>query len=179
MSKEKFKNKFRISPARLVNWDYGSNAMYFITICTKNRNHYFGTIEQVRNSVSLSPTEIGKITHENWRKIPVHFPFIELDEYVVMPNHVHGILCINKSDKPNWQPNRFGVQSQNIPSIMRGFKASVKKYATVNQIDFSWQAKYYDRVIRNDLELRNIRQYIFNNPLKWADDRNNPENLYM
>ena len=179
MKHEKFQNQYRIPSARLSNWDYGSNGMYFITICTKDRNRYFGEIAEARDIPCLNMTEIGQVANNHWVEIPKHFPFIELDEFIVMPNHVHGILCVSKSKEEDWQPNQFGVQRQNIPSVIRGYKASVKKYATMNKIDFSWQTKYYDRIIRNEKELKNIRNYIFNNPMKWGDDRNNPENLYM
>lgn len=179
MGNDKFKNKFRIASARLANWDYGSNGLYFATICTKNRNHYFGNIVETQYSASLQASEIGKIAQENWMQIPQHFPFIELDEYIVMPNHVHGILFINKPDKNDWVNNQFGVQSQNLGSVIRGYKASVKKYGTMNQIEFAWQERYYDRIIRNEKELQNVRKYIFKNPSKWADDMNNPENLFM
>lgn len=179
MSNEKFKNEFRIPSARLKGWDYGSNGLYFITICTTNREHYFGSIVETQDLASLNATEIGKVAIENWRAIPRHFPFMELDEFVVMPNHVHGILLINKPEKEDWVNNQFGVQSQNIPSVIRGYKASVKKHATLNNIDFSWQSRYYDRIIRTEGELRNVRNYIDRNPRKWEEDRNNPENLFM
>jgi putative transposase len=89
---EKFNNKYRIESARLKNWDYGWNANYFVTICTYKRIHYFGKIHD--HIVELS--EIGKIAHKFWIEIPNHFPFVELGEFVIMPNHVHGIITINK-----------------------------------------------------------------------------------
>lgn len=90
---EKFNNKYRIASARLQTWDYGWNANYFVTICTYKRIHYFGKIHD--NIVELS--EIGKIAHKFWIEIPNYFPFVELGEFVVMPNHVHGIITINKN----------------------------------------------------------------------------------
>lgn len=84
-----------------------------------------------------------------------------------MPDHLHGILFINKPDKTDWQPNKFGDQRQNLASVIRGYKASVKKYANENSIDFSWQPKYYDRIIRNEKEYQNIIQYIYDNPQQW------------
>ena len=89
---DKFKNKYRITSARLSNWDYSSNASYFITICTANREHYFGTI--IDPKMQLSP--IGQIACKCWKEIPNHFPHFYLDEFVVMPNHVHGIVMIEK-----------------------------------------------------------------------------------
>ena len=177
---DKFNNKYRIPSARLKIWDYGSPGLYFITICTKNRECYFGDITvETQNIASLQSTTIGKIAQQYWAEIPKHFPFVELDDYVIMPNHIHGILFINKSQHDHWQPNKFGVQSKNLPSIIRGFKAGVKAFATTNQIAFEWQARYYDHIIRTEKDFNNIRQYIMDNPVKWEQDRNNLENLFM
>lgn len=89
----KFQNKYRIPSARLQTWDYANNGAYFITICTQNRHHFFGTIQNQEMKLS----EIGKLAAQFWMEIPNHFPFIELGNFVVMPNHVHGILIINHS----------------------------------------------------------------------------------
>ena len=89
----KFQNKYRIPSARLQTWDYANNGTYFITICTQNRHHFFGTIQNQEMQLS----EIGKLAAQFWMEIPNHFPFIELGNFVVMPNHVHGILIINHS----------------------------------------------------------------------------------
>lgn len=169
---DRFKNKYRVSSARLPGWDYGSNGLYYVTICTKDRLHYFGEIVETQdvetqNLASLRATQIGKVAHDNWLDIPNHFPFVELDEFVVMPNHVHGILFIDKPDKTSWEINKFGAQSRNLASIIRGYKASVKKYSTLNDIEFYWQPRYHDRVIRNQKEYLNIKGYIINNPAQW------------
>ena len=94
---DKFNNKYRIPPARLTDWDYGSHGLYYITICTKNRLNYFGEIiadqhVETQYFASLDRTPMGEVAHQNWLKIPDHFNFIELDEFIVMPNHIHGIL---------------------------------------------------------------------------------------
>ncbi len=91
---DKFQNKYRVPSARLQNWDYGRNAAYFVTICTADREHYFGKIENEEMILS----EIGKNAYECWLEIPEHFPFVKLDVHVVMPNHVHGIIVIDKQD---------------------------------------------------------------------------------
>jgi putative transposase len=96
-----------------------------------------------------------------------------------MPNHVHGILIFNNPDYNQWQPNLFGVQSKNLGSVIRGYKASVTKYATTHSLEFLWQSRYYDHVIRDEDELNRIRQYIINNVRKWKEDMNNPENIFM
>jgi|SRR6185312_7516559 len=210
--KDKFKGKFRIASTRLPGWDYGSHGLYYITICTKDRVHYFGDIVQnhvethnyaslqnknidtdthnyaslqnknigtdTHNYASLRMTSIGEIAHKNWLDIPNHFPFVELDAFVVMPNHLHGILFINKPYKVDWQPNKFGSQSQNLASITRNYKGSVKAYATTNNIEFAWQPRYYDRIIRNEKEYINVREYIWNNPYNWLLNGDNEDNLY-
>jgi len=190
---DKYKNKYRVSSARLTGWDYGSNALYYITICTENRLHYLGEIisEQVvnedysetqnsetQNIASLQKTPIGEIAYNNWLEIPNHFSFVELDEFVIMPNHIHGILYINKPGKVDWQINKFGIQSQNLASVLRGYKASMKTYATTNNIEFGWQPRYYDHIIRNEKEYLNIRGYIINNPEQWLLNGDNEDNLY-
>ena len=89
---QKFNTKCRIASARLQDWNYGSNAAYFITICTKGRIHYFGAV--LDGKMQLSPT--GELAHQFWDKIPDHFPFVALGESVIMPNHMHGIIIIDK-----------------------------------------------------------------------------------
>ena len=150
--------------------------------------------------------EIGCIATKFWLEIPQHFPFVVFDEFVVMPNHVHGIVVIEKNavdaetrggvetrgdvetqnfaslrirNVGNWKPNKFGPQSNNLASIIRGFKIGVTKYANQNDILFQWQPRFYDHIIRDEESLNRIREYIIYNPLKWNEDRNNSENLYM
>jgi len=93
-----------------------------------------------------------------------------------MPNHIHGVLFFNRPDKKDWNPNQFGVQSQNLGAVIRAFKSSVKRYANQNKIDFEWQSRYLDIIIRNDNSLNAIRRYIDNNPLKWQNDSFNMNN---
>jgi REP element-mobilizing transposase RayT len=188
---EKFKGKYRVASARWPAWDYGRNAAYFITICTANRAPYFGQI--VNGETAVTP--VGQSARDCWREIPAHFPFVLLGEFVVMPNHVHGIIIINKPDDgdattptvetqiiaslpPSQSPdqtqkpkNKFGPQSQNLASIVRGYKIGVTKFARQNDIPFGWQARYHDHVIRTPAEYDRISHYIYHNPQKWADDR--------
>ena len=133
---EKFLQKYRIPSSRLQNYDYSQNGYYFITICTKDREHYFGQITDGK----IQPSEIGKMAQKFWLEIPNHFPFVILDEFIVMPNHVHGILVIEKNNNDvrvetqnlaslQIPPqNKFGPQSKNLASIIRGYKIGVKKY---------------------------------------------------
>ncbi|SDI57165.1 hypothetical protein SAMN05192573_1246 [Mucilaginibacter gossypii] len=90
-----------------------------------------------------------------------------------------GYCFLTSLIKINWEANKFGVQKDNVASVLRGYKSSVKKYANDNNIDFAWQPRYYDRVIRNDREYNNIKQYIHNNPNNWFTERDRFENLYI
>lgn len=166
-----YQGRYRIPAARLANYDYGSNGMYFITICTQNRQRFFGTI--AADTATLQPTVLGQVAMDCWYRIPEYFPFVALDAFQVMPDHLHGIICINKApeEQTDWQPNRFGPQRQNLASILRGYKSGVKSYATRHQLEFGWQPRYYDRVIRDENELNRIRTYIEINPLKWVQKR--------
>lgn len=100
---EKFKNKYRIESARLPDWNYEWDGSYFITICTKTQLCFFGEIEDKQ----FIKNEIGHIAQKYWNEIPQHFPYIELDEFVIMPNHVHGIITIDKNN--NGMTNRNDV----------------------------------------------------------------------
>lgn len=168
---EKYRNKYRIPSTRLQHYDYGSQGLYFITICTKNHIRFFGDIVDTGNGPSLRPTTIGRIAMEYWKEIPHHYPYVILDEYVVMPDHMHGILAFNTPNKVDWTPNRFGPQSQNLGAVIRGFKSTTKRYANLNHIEFEWQGRYYDRIIRDEMELNAIRNYVIRNPEKWMQDR--------
>ena len=90
----KYKNKYRISSARRPNWDYGSHGLYFITICTKDRIRYFGEIveDETQGIASLQETIVGSIAYNNWLKIPEYHPYVELDEFVIMPDHIRNIV---------------------------------------------------------------------------------------
>ena len=167
---DKFQDKFRIPSARLKGYDYSSNGMYFITIKTKNDRHYFGEFNN--NDNELQKTIIGNIANEYWLKIAELYDYVHLDDYVLMPNHIHGILMINKMENPKEDSNKFGVQKNNLASIVRGFKSTTKKFANENNIEFEWLSRFHDRVIRNEKELNEIRNYIFENPAKWIEYRN-------
>ncbi len=187
---EKFRNKYRVPSTRWQNWNYGSDAAYYVTICTKQHVCYFGNVVCIPEK-TMQYTEIGSIACQYWCDIPEHFPFVELDVFVVMPNHVHGIVIINKTcenavetqdlaslhaplhtppQTPQNSINQFGPQSRNLASIIRGYKTGVKKYATLHHIDFTWQSRFHDRVIRDYAEYLAIKNYIDNNIEKWNPD---------
>ncbi len=194
MTRNKFQNKYRIPSARWREWNYGDEGAYFITICTKQREHYFGEIKNGQMQLS----EIGRIAHDEWLKSMDIRPDMNLDMecFVVMPNHFHGIVVIGKNEynlvrdngvstdyetetniielfqKIETIPsaNHFGPQSKNLASIMRGFKSAVTTNARELNISFGWQTRFHDHVIRDDDEFRRIACYIEQNPMNWEKD---------
>lgn len=178
----KFKDKYRIETTRLQGWGYGAQGVYFVTICTKDRTNYFGEIAEsleTQGVACLQSTLIGDVAAKNWLQIPEYFPFVRLGEFIIMPNHIYGVIQINKLDKLGWEINTFGPQSQNLASIIRGYKASVKTFATTNQIEFAWQPRYYDRVVRDEKELINVSQYIIDNPERWLINGDDKKDDYL
>lgn len=172
---DKFQNKYRIPSTRAQWWDYGNNAAYFVTVCTQNRIHYFGEIVVVetQNFASLRATEIGKFAETCWYDIPNHFPFVQLGAFVVMPNHIHGIIIIDKPKNTTQlsSKNKFGPQSQNLASIVRGYKIGVTKQSKIICPKFQWQPRYHDHIIRNNDEYQRIKDYINRNPEKWEQNK--------
>lgn len=166
---------------RLKGYDYSQPGAYFITICAQDRACIFGEI--VDGQMRLSPA--GEIVREEWYKTAAIRPNVELDEFVVMPNHIHGIILINDigRDTSRRVPTmeRFGKPTSNsIPTIVRLFKSVTTK--RINQMRGTpavpvWQRNYYEHIVRNDKEMDRIRQYVVNNPMQWYYDRENPENI--
>ena len=197
-----YKNKYRIESTRLKGYDYARNGFYFVTICAKDKELYFGNI--VNKKIVLS--EIGKIANKFWLEIPNHFPHVKLDYYVVMPNHVHGIIVINNNDDVRGRDvrgrdvavqrlytdvdkkyngkyprmSKISPKPKSLSTIIRSYKSIVSKIVHIKYSEycFAWQTRFHDHIIRSDDELNRVRQYIINNPEKWELDRNNKENLY-
>ncbi len=167
-----YNNRYRIESTRLKEWDYSANGYYSITICTDKRIYYFGDIKN--GGMVLSA--VGQMAYKYWHEIPYHFPFVMLDAFIIMPNHIHGIIIINKADYKYKECNfgKFSPQVKNMASIIRGYKIGVTKYAANNNLSFKWQPRYYDNIIRDRYHLNNVREYIKNNPKKWKIDKFNP-----
>ena len=176
---KKYNNKYRIESVRLKNWDYRNNGAYFITINTGNRKHFFGEI--INSEMQLSP--IGEYAENFWMEIPKHFPFVELGNFVVMPNHTHGILIINNTDSVmdkslqcndstgNQYYSDISPKSGSISTIIRSYKSVVSKHARLLNPEFNWQPKFHDHVIRNSESFERIQNYIENNPSNWKEDK--------
>ena len=177
---------------RLKSYDYSSAGGYFVTICAYQKEHLFGNII---NGQMVS-SAIGEIPEKYWLEIPEHFRNVSLDEFVIMPNHIHGILFITnnmdgesvsgtvgtdynlslqkslKSHNPK-QSKFQNVIPKSLSYIIATFKAAVTRNTHKTNNPFAWQSRFYDHIIRSEGELKRIRQYIINNPLKWEFDREN------
>ena len=162
---------------RLRGYDYSRSGAYFITVCAHNRVCLFGEIAGGKMVLN----DAGQTAVQCWQAIPDHFPHVELDAFVVMPNHVHGILFIGNTPvgAKHFSPLQPGQQphgtSKSIGSIIRGFKIGVTKWMrTHTNVHDVWQRNYYEHVIRNDDELNRVREYILKNLARWDLDRENP-----
>jgi len=164
-----YKNKYRSDSSRLKIWDYTTPWWYYITICTKHHKEWFGDVSNSKMKQNM----LGKIAEKYWKDITNHYTICELDYYVIMPNHIHGIIIIDPDVETEHAPSLHS-----LGNIVGSFKSAVTKWAHTNGYDkFHWQPRFYDRIIRNDRELYNIRKYIEQNPLKWDVKKNIPDNL--
>ncbi|HEX6981428.1 MAG TPA: hypothetical protein VF181_01600, partial [Balneolaceae bacterium] len=171
---------------RLKGWDYRTPAWYFITICTKEKQHFFGEIR--KGIIGLSET--GIVAYQNWAAIPDHFDHIKLDVFIVMPNHVHGLIGIMErpvkpdnhvqSNNPEHSHNpvetrnfaslqdtginkrQFGpLKSGSISTVIHTYKSSVTRWARKNGYpSFAWQSRFHDHIVRNDESFNRIQNYI-------------------
>lgn len=182
---DRYQNKYRIASTRLPGWDYASSGCYFVTIVTRARTAWFGKIADAR--VRLS--EIGEIARYEWLRIPAIRSNVTLDEWVIMPDHLHGIIIIHNVETPPaippvetpphgtypgiqskggvstpWKPGTLGV-------IINHFKSRcTKSIRAAGYNDFAWQSRFYERILRDEKALQNVRAYIRANPSMWADD---------
>ena len=150
---------------------------YRITVCTWNKECLLGSIE----NGEMVLNDAGRVADNCWHDIPVHFPHVALDEWVIMPNHVHGILFIvdttvgAKNFSPLPPTGRPLGTSKTIGSIIRGFKIGVTKWMRQNNVIHDvWQRNYYEHIIRNEKHFNNVRRYIEGNPVLWEYDREKP-----
>jgi putative transposase len=188
---EKFQNKYRISSSRLKNWNYSLDAAYFITICAYKHECYFGAV--ANGEMQLSG--IGEIVKTEWEKSFEMRAELFCDVYVIMPNHIHAILIIDKNNLGDSVGENIETQGgfvethgraslrqnkntgiayrspKSISSFVAGFKSSVTKQVRKIHADFNWQSRFHDHIIRNQQSWQNISNYIQNNPMKWEEDK--------
>ena len=175
---------------RLEEYDYSFVGAYFVTICTWGRKCLFG---EIADSI-MGLNETGQIVQSNWEDLPNRFPSIEIDEFVVMPNHIHGIIVISGAhgsihkmsvraiheslvEKSTAYDNKTKRRNMLLPKVIGYFKMNTAK--KINQLRNTpgipvWQRNYYDHIIRNERSLTAIQQYIQNNPAMWPQDLDNP-----
>jgi len=182
---------------RLRGYDYSSPGEYFITICTQNRELFLGDV--VNGEMVLN--DIGVIARDFWNRIPERYEHVVLDAFVVMPNHIHGIICIEYHpghpagaihpvgaihELPlrdgNSGPETYRKQRRQmlLSKIIGWYKMNVAKQANIllnNSGNRFWQRNYYEHIIRNEKSLHRIKDYIINNPAQWDDDMNHPNNI--
>lgn len=171
-------NKTRKS-MRLKGYDYSKPGYYFVTVCTQNKKCLFGDI---RNR-QMVLNDAGRMIEKVWNALPEHYPHVELDAFVIMPNHVHGIIILRPDPiveagfKPASTKKRHA-----LPEIVRALKTFSAR--RINEICNTpgvklWQRNYYEHIVRNENELNEIRKYIQENPLKWETDKENPKRINM
>jgi putative transposase len=188
-------NKHQRRSIRLPGYEYDQPGAYFVTLCTQDHQCLFGRIE----GEAMRLNRVGEAAEECWRAIPIHFADVELDVFVVMPNHVHGIIVIADAGAANVRathasPLRQGADTgmgvarmpqgprrRSVGAIIGSYKSAVSK--GIHEIDGSlgsavWQRNYFEHIIRNDVALNRIRQYIIDNPVRWAYDRYNPQAIH-
>ena len=161
--------KYRSQSRRLRHWDYSTSGGYFVTICTHLRKPFLGKIENDEMHLSA----LGKIVAQEWVKTAVLRESVELDEYVVMPNHLHGIIILKPVETPRRGVIKSGeIKVNTIGTIIGQFKAAcTRRIRAGHTRDFTWQSRFYDHVIRDETDLQRIRKYIRDNPKKWALDK--------
>lgn len=155
-------------PNRLKEYDYSQSGYYYVTICMQNRGYIFGDI----SDDGMILNQCGDIAKNSWLDLANHHKNIQLDAFVIMPNHIHGIIIINNpvGNRPACSVNK----NNNLSVIIGSYKSTVTKQINrINNIVFQWQKSFHDHIIRTTDSLKNIREYIVNNPLTWETDENN------
>ena len=158
---------FRKSP-RAKFHDY-SGGVYFVTICTDSMKYDFGRIE----NATMHFTDLGKQCFSSLSDLERHYSYIEVPVFTVMPNHIHAIICINNNTPLTINPEEqklMPAKRSALSVIVGVFKSGITTYARRNNIDFDWQTRYHDRIIRSQFEANRIAEYIENNVARWDKD---------
>lgn len=164
-------NRHHRRSIRLPGYDYARVGAYFITICTHGRARLFGQV--ARGAMVLS--ELGQIAEDEWRRAPALRPNVALDAFVVMPDHMHAVVVIERQTSDcAGRPTAFHSPSQTVGAIVRGYKAAVtRRINDARGVAPSplWLRNYYEHIVRDDADLDRIRRYIANNPARWEERR--------
>jgi REP element-mobilizing transposase RayT len=191
MLENKFKTKYQTKSSRFKNWDYSLPSNYFITICTLNRNNFFGKIE---NQIMEFSTKGQIALIELQKTIKLH-QNLTIDPWVIMPNHLHllisfrnllvqthrgaslhdnsrpSIITHSHSNHPNFYQRINQKSNQTIPNLIKQFKSAVKRQCQNQNLFFAWQPNYFDIIIDNQKQLQTIKNYIQNNPINYQKDK--------
>ena len=168
---------------QIKNYDYSSNGFYFITLCSRDRQNLFGPLKNAVGAPlacarhdNIEWSYLGQIIDKQWNDLMIHYENIIWDDYIIMPNHIHGIIIVNKRAEASAAPT--------ISQIIRSFKSRSTleyiRYIKENNLNVSgkiWQRSFYDQIIRNNRSLNAIKEYIQNNPINWENDIENLINL--
>ena len=165
-------NKGNRRSIRLQAYDYSEAGMYYITICTKDKAFLFGNIQEG----NMITSNRGKIVEATLLNISKRFPQVLLDEYIIMPNHIHFIIQIVGAIPCGRPPTLGKIIGAFKSESVYNYLQYIKKYS-LKESCLLWQRNYYEHVIRNDEDLERIREYIQMNPLQWKQDSENPENI--
>jgi len=175
---------------RLKDYDYSQEGAYFITICIQNRQCLFGDIKDG----NMFLNQAGEMVRSVWENLSRRFVHVISDEYIVMPNHIHGVIIIDRRGESCIRPNYsmgdhkdrpYGTATNSIGRIIQAYKSvttnryilDVKKHNWPPFAGRLWQRNYYEHIIRNEKDLHEIREYIANNPINWEKDEENQDNI--
>jgi REP element-mobilizing transposase RayT len=167
---------------RLKGYDYSQAGAYFVTICTQNRECTFGGVDDGE----LRLNDAGRVVWSVWDELPPRFPGLELDAFVVMPNHVHGIIVIVGAGLALPCQKGAGYMGKGAASGAPTVEGAIRAFKSLPAVHVNrltkrtgplWQRNYYDHIIRDEDNLNSIRQYILDNPARWAEDENHPNRI--
>ncbi len=166
---------------RLKHYDYSQAGGYFVTVCTRNRECLFGEVADG----TMRLNDCGRVVQHAWDELPARFPSVQTDAFIVMPNHIHGIIVVivgaqfiapdqpgvTKPPTPGNVGARFIAPAPALGKIIRTFKAvTTRRLRAAGLAMFAWQRNYYEHIVRNEKDLEKIREYVVNNALRWVED---------
>ncbi len=166
---------------QLKDYDYSQQGIYFVTICTQNRQSLFGEIEDGQMLLNSA----GLMIQVQWSELYQRFPRIEIGTYIIMPNHLHGLIIISdeiRRGEPCVRPETDNISLPPLGKFIQAFKSlttngyilGVKQQGWKEFPDKLWQRNYYEHIVRDEKDLQRIEEYILNNPAKWEEDEENP-----
>jgi putative transposase len=161
----------RRSSLRLMNFDYSTAALYFLTVCTSARKTILGTVCEGM----LQPSAMGRIVSECWFELPYHYARLELGAFVVMPNHIHGLISLHDPAGAGLRPAPTTATLSEIVGVFKSFSSRRIHATSASSPKKIWQRGFYEHIVRNSDECEGINRYILQNPARWEFDRENPK----